>query len=178
MERREINPHKGFTLIELLVVIAIIGLLSSVVLASLNTARERALDARRMSDMRQIQTALALFLHDHGHFPHNTDNDCGGWDTGFNGGPASGDSFIRPLQDHNLIVTPGDPVTTGACEGYRYHRYYAGHAGCDPARGAFYVLKVVDMSTSGNPHPTSPGFRCPGRNWQNEAEWVTGGFER
>lgn len=48
------KKNNGFTLIELLVVIAIIGVLSSVVLASLNTARKKARDARRLSDMKQI----------------------------------------------------------------------------------------------------------------------------
>ena len=52
---------RGFTLIELLVVIAIIGILSSVVLASLNGARKKGRDARRISDLKQIQLALELY---------------------------------------------------------------------------------------------------------------------
>ena len=51
-------PRKGFTLIELLVVIAIIGILSSVVLASLNSARAKGKDTRIMSDVREIRSVL------------------------------------------------------------------------------------------------------------------------
>ena len=51
----------GFTLIELLVVIAIIGVLASIVLASLNSARQKSRDARRIADIKQIQLALELY---------------------------------------------------------------------------------------------------------------------
>ncbi len=59
---RNLQTNRGFTLIELLVVIAIIGMLSSVVLASLNSARKKSRDARRASDLKQIQTALELYF--------------------------------------------------------------------------------------------------------------------
>jgi type II secretion system protein G len=63
------NKQKGFTLIELLVVVAIIGILSSVVLTSLNSARSRARDAKRISDLRSIQTALQLYYTTNGSYP-------------------------------------------------------------------------------------------------------------
>ena len=50
---------RGFTLIELLVVIAIIGLLASVVFASLTTARQRGRDANRVSTLKQIANVIA-----------------------------------------------------------------------------------------------------------------------
>lgn len=56
------RTKKGFTLIELLVVIAIIGVLASVVLASLNSARKKSRDARRIADIKQIQLALELYF--------------------------------------------------------------------------------------------------------------------
>jgi prepilin-type N-terminal cleavage/methylation domain-containing protein len=52
--------NKGFTLIELLVVIAIIGLLSTLAVVSLNTARAKARDAKRLSDVRQMASILSM----------------------------------------------------------------------------------------------------------------------
>ena len=63
------NNKKGFTLIELLVVIAIIGILSSVVLASLNSARTKSRDARRIADVKQVQLALELYFDDNVVYP-------------------------------------------------------------------------------------------------------------
>lgn len=60
---------KGFTLIELLVVIAIIGLLATMAVVALGNSRARARDARRLSDIRQIQTALQLYYHEQGGYP-------------------------------------------------------------------------------------------------------------
>ncbi len=63
------SESRGFTLIELLVVIAIIGILSSVVLASLNGARKKGRDSRRISDLKQIQLALELYYDTNSSYP-------------------------------------------------------------------------------------------------------------
>lgn len=78
------KKQKGFTLIELLVVIAIIGLLSTLAVVALNSARMKSRDARRLSDVKQIQTALELYYNDQGEYPPadpavrlgDTDNAC------------------------------------------------------------------------------------------------------
>ncbi len=60
---------KGFTLIELLVVIAIIGLLSTLAVVALNSAREQARDSKRVSDMKAIQTALESYFSQNDAYP-------------------------------------------------------------------------------------------------------------
>ena len=59
----------GFTLIELLVVIAIIALLSSVVLSSFNSARSKARDAQRQSDIQNVHKAIQLYWLKHNTYP-------------------------------------------------------------------------------------------------------------
>jgi prepilin-type N-terminal cleavage/methylation domain-containing protein len=71
---------KGFTLIELLVVISIIGVLASVVLISLNGARDKAKIAKAVADARQLTVALELYFDDMGFYPPDVNR---GWDPGF-----------------------------------------------------------------------------------------------
>lgn len=88
---------KGFTLIELLVVIAIIGILASIVLASLNSARIKSRDARRVADIKQIQLALELYFDANGSYPAAT----------------------AALAPQFMPVVPKDPAGTNPAYGYQ-----------------------------------------------------------
>jgi type II secretion system protein G len=105
------NNKKGFTLIELLVVIAIIGLLSTLSILALNTARARARDAKRVSDVKQIQTALEMYYNDAGAYPT----------TAATGTPISYGTAVY-LQSIPTPPTPFD-FTTGICSGQPAYTY-------------------------------------------------------
>lgn len=92
---------KGFTLIELLVVIGIIAILASIVLVSLNDARERARDVKRVGDIRQIQLALE------GYYDANDAYPGGDGSTSTCAGLADISSDLVPTHIGALPVDPG-----------------------------------------------------------------------
>ena len=116
-----IKKNFGFTLIELLVVVAIIGLLSSVVLTSLNSAKAKSRDTRRMTDLRQVQTALELYYSTNGSYPSTGSNYwgiCSGYNPG--GKTNSGaNGYIANLAPTYIPVLPTEtfppPSGTGNC---------------------------------------------------------------
>jgi prepilin-type N-terminal cleavage/methylation domain-containing protein len=135
---------KGFTLIELLVVIAIIGILSSVVLASLNTAKSKARDAVRKSDLSQIQTALELYYNTYGGYPSSA---CPNINYEI---PAS--LALEPKMKQFLSV-PSDPVAPGTCYNTQYLYISDQYNNCGAGNNALattYVLYATleDQSTS------------------------------
>ena len=111
----------GFTLIELLVVIAIIGILASIVLVSLNGARQSARDTKRISDMRSATLALELFFAQNGEYPAATASaTCENFSVNLNGDlaqtfddPSAGASYQYAVDD---IADPQDYVVLATLE--------------------------------------------------------------
>lgn len=110
----------GFTLIELLVVIAIIGLLTSIAIVSLSSARTKSKDARRAADMKQVATALTLYYNEYA------------------GYPAASASAPVGMTPNFMSTLPTDPTPagTGCTSGYTYATSGTGYA--SPAGGTVY----------------------------------------
>ncbi|MBW2010359.1 MAG: prepilin-type N-terminal cleavage/methylation domain-containing protein [Deltaproteobacteria bacterium] len=72
-QNRVKKDKTGFTLIELLVVVAVIGILASTIIVSLNSAREKARDARRLRDIDTLVKAIEMYYLDHDAYPGEGD---------------------------------------------------------------------------------------------------------
>ena len=115
------KTNRGFTLIELLVVIAIIGVLSTVVLASLNGARAKARDVRRKVDMRQMQTALELSFDSNTAYPSTGGIWFGVSVLGGSHTTSGANAYIPGLTPTYMPFLPIDPGgDTSGWSGYLY----------------------------------------------------------
>lgn len=148
------RDQRGFTLIELLVVIAIIGVLASIVLASLNSARRKSRDARRITDIKQLQLALELYFDGQG-----------------NAYPAA----LSDLTTNNYIPSvPLDPLGSGSSGLCRPNYCYA-----VPAVGSRTTYHLgANLEDSG--HPALPGKNCnssTGTNCSGGVSFASGQFD-
>lgn len=140
----KVMKKSGFTLIELLVVVAIIGLLSSVVLASLDGARKKARDARRLAEIQEIAKAIQFYYDDNGHYPPG--ENLSGNANGYVGEGARLDTYLAPY----MPTVPHDPLGPGSpmVGSYkRYSYYYDGYQSCGGHPNQA-VLAVAELETS------------------------------
>jgi len=102
---------KGFTLIELLVVIAIIGLLSTMAVVSLNSARGKARDAQRLSDVKQLSTVIEMAAASTGNY------DIFGADTCEEAGDLTTACGTIENNDFSDFMDPVSAQRDEACDG-------------------------------------------------------------
>jgi type II secretion system protein G len=74
MNVTKMKKQAGFTLMELIVVMAILGLLATVGLASFRSSQLKSRDAKRKSDLEQVQRALEMYHNDYGGYPQSNNS--------------------------------------------------------------------------------------------------------
>ncbi len=122
----------GFTLIELLIVVAIIGVLVTVAIIVLNTARVKARDAKRISDVKQISTALELYSTVEGSYPPTL---------------TPGQSLVGPTSGSTFMqVVPQNPTprTDGNCSNSEY--IYTSYANTSYSLSYCLGTQVTDVT--------------------------------
>lgn len=115
MQKMFFKSTKGFTLIELLVVISIIGFLTTLAVVSLNTARVKSRDGKRLSDMKQLNTAMELCLTSNSGANEGTYTGCctsGTYPVKVN---ACGGSLSTYIQSLANFKDPATSASTAAC---------------------------------------------------------------
>lgn len=160
----DLRSGRGFTLIELLVVIAIVSFLFSIVAASLNTAREKARDGRRLSDMRQIETALQLYFDDNNEFPCENASNCSNQSSGANGkiGEGAGlDTLLAPY----LPTVSADPLGPGNST---FFYYYDGRHCNSEGSGS---VAVISFNKAESDSDIRRDTTCGGEGNQDDADY-------
>lgn len=129
------KQKKGFTLIEILIVVAIIAILASVVLVGLGPTQQAGRDARRLSDLHEMQNGLELFYNKCGYYPGTAPSGvCAA--TATTGYSTGATPLNAALTGAGLQITtvPMDPTSAGT------HSY--GYA-TNGASASQYILTTV-----------------------------------
>lgn len=141
------RTQRGFTLIEVLVVVTIIGILASITLLGLGPARRSAQDARRIADLRNVQSALEVYFNQVGNYPvQSAKNTVDLAQTAYT-------NMLGALQLRNIIPSANQPNDTPAdVRGYGYE---------SNADGSRYILAaILDGSRpTGFIEPNYAGFQ-------------------
>jgi prepilin-type N-terminal cleavage/methylation domain-containing protein len=158
---------RGFSIIELLVSIAIIGILATIVLASTKKARQNGRDARRRSDLKQLQIAITAYYDTNSAYPSTG----GAWYSSETGDAVSnnGGNWIPGLAPKYIDALPRDPLgvtSIPSCSGWKAAYLYRS----DDGHGYKILSHCAPEGSWNNTDPMYDPVR-PTWAWQ-----VCGGF--
>jgi prepilin-type N-terminal cleavage/methylation domain-containing protein len=158
LTKKRWSAKTGFTLIELLVVIAIIGVLASIVLASLNNARRKSRDARRITDVKQLQLALELYFDGVG---------VGNYPAASATCSAAAQNGLEVLASTYIPQIPRDPNAAAATNCYVYAALTTG------TRTLYHLGAVLEDYTNGA--LTGDRDAAVTSGWTNDFEGTSAG---
>jgi len=126
-----LSAKQGFTSIELLVAIVILGLLTTIILFSIDDVRSKSRDSRRVVDIKVIQEGLSMYCNDYSSYPYS-----GGNSIEING---SSDLMSQELiNSGNMSGVPIDPLNM-EIDGVIYKYYYESISDETDYRLIFYL---------------------------------------
>ncbi len=164
--------RRGFTLIELLVVIAIIGILSSVVLTSLNQARVKGQHAQTIAEVRQLEAAMTQVADDNGGKPISTGGHlaCLGA-TSCWGGTLSSNAALDTALAKYIKVPAANQNKPSSTNGYFIYRspgsYYDNNTGITytGTANSYSIAWVPAMFTPPNQQPATADCTAENATW-------------
>jgi general secretion pathway protein G len=148
---------RGFTLIELLIVIAIIGVLATLLMVNFVGVRQRARDAQRKSDLRQLQSALEIYRSDNGIYPTDlTSNLTALFQCPARTGKCTGSSPCFGNQACSTIYMQTVPVDPNGSSYYNGGNYvYQSSDNATYTLGTCLENAADSQATSDNPYPNA-----------------------
>jgi type II secretion system protein G len=144
-EPMKIKMNQGFTLIELIIVIAILALMATAAIAVLDpfTQFQKANDAKRKTDLSQIQKALEVYYQDYGEYPDTYPQFAYGttlYPIVTPGAPPVQKTWGSSWQPY-MNVIPSDPVST------KHYVYYTPPLPSSDNRQSYYLYASLDRGT-------------------------------